>query len=158
MRALETAFFGFPLRRYSGSQLFRLVGGPQPPIAARFVALLQTLRADMPHEAWNRLRDDIAAYRSGQFARRNKIWAVVKRALQQHGREASEEPLRLRLHHRHWPGWEDFGTLGATKLISAQTLPPHTRLAALRWYIAADVDAYIKYKGQQHRLLQRSCG
>ncbi len=98
-QGLETAFCGFALRRCSGGQLISLSEGHQPPIADRFVALIRTMRKLMPSDDWGQLRDDIAAYRCGQFAVRTKILARIKLVLMQQGRREAAVKLRTRLHH-----------------------------------------------------------
>ncbi len=87
----------------------------------------------------------------------NLVIAANQAAVHATRQQAAESRLRNRLHHRARPGWEDLGTLGTLSKISAQTLPPQARLADLRWYISADVDAYVKYKGPQHRFPDCNC-
>ncbi len=112
----------------------------------------------MPQDAWSRLRDDIAAYRTGHFTARNKTLSVVKRALQQHGREASEAEETPTTLAKCKPGWEDLGTLDAGKTYFNADPAAANETSSPALDIAADVDANVQFKWPQNRFLPCNCG
>ncbi len=76
-QAMITSFIGFALRRYDGASLIGLAEGNKPSCSARFVSLLKGLKPHLPQHIWERLHDNVAAYKRSQHGNRNRLLQLI---------------------------------------------------------------------------------
>ncbi len=139
-----TSFMGFAMRRYPGSSLLGITPLDDIQVQQRFMAYMLDLQGLMPGQQWKHMRNEIAAYRPGQVKEYRRLLGAIKSSIAMKAKSEAEDYLVLRLQNRPWAHFVKNEWLQASFRLHQKRSGDHSRLAYLRWVIAADIDDYTR--------------